>query len=251
MLEKTLMDFGLTKNEAKIYLAALELNQGLASSLAKKTKINRSSAYSIINSLQKKGFMSSYEKRGVRYFQAVDPGIILQWGESKLMTEKEKLAHFSSILPSLYALSKYEEQKYPKVKVFEGIEGVRNIFEDTLKERKEIYTFSYIDKIFTLLGQKYTDNYIEQRKKLGIHVNMISPNSNWFKSYFHKNEDQLRRSKLIPLDKFPLQGEIRIYGAKVSIIAFDQNIPFGLIIENEFITAMFKTIFDYFWNYIK
>ena len=41
MIKQTLLEIGLSGNEADIYLALLELGPSLVSEIAKKTKINR------------------------------------------------------------------------------------------------------------------------------------------------------------------------------------------------------------------
>ena len=51
MQEKVLQEFGLNDKEAKIYLALLKEKSSTASRLAKKTKLNRTTAYLELDNL--------------------------------------------------------------------------------------------------------------------------------------------------------------------------------------------------------
>ena len=78
MLYQQLVECGLTENEAKVFLAAMELGPSLASTLARKTGINRSTVYAVIQTLKHKGLLSSFEKQGITYFSPADPEVLLQ-----------------------------------------------------------------------------------------------------------------------------------------------------------------------------
>ena len=58
----TLKEFGLTSNESKTYLAALELGQTTVQELGKKAKIKRTTVYTTLEGLKQKGEL----KRGIK-----------------------------------------------------------------------------------------------------------------------------------------------------------------------------------------
>ena len=55
--EKTLQEIGLTKNEAKIYIALQKSGSSLVSAIAEETKLNRTHIYDRLNHLIKKGIV--------------------------------------------------------------------------------------------------------------------------------------------------------------------------------------------------
>ena len=57
----------------------------------------------------------------------------------------------------------------------------------------------------------------------------------------------LREMKFINLFR-DLNIEINIYGDKVSIVAFDEKKPTGVLIKNKKISLAMKEIFEYLWR---
>ncbi|MEY4744239.1 MAG: hypothetical protein RL272_184, partial [Candidatus Parcubacteria bacterium] len=70
-LAKELQKIGLSENEAKVYLAGLELGPSTAQMMAAKATVSRPTTYIMIESLIKRGLMSSFQKGKKRYFVCV------------------------------------------------------------------------------------------------------------------------------------------------------------------------------------
>src|SRR3989344_5601969 len=94
MNETFLEDAGLTKTEAKIYLALLELGPSLAGEITKKSGIHRRSVYDAIERLIEKGLVSYMKTNNRKYFEAVKPDRLLD-----ILREKEE--NIKSIIPEL------------------------------------------------------------------------------------------------------------------------------------------------------
>ena len=58
MLEKYLQDIGLNEKESKVYLALLAVDNSSVLDLSKKTELNRSTTYVVLETLAKKGLVS-------------------------------------------------------------------------------------------------------------------------------------------------------------------------------------------------
>ena len=72
MLEQKLTQVGLSVLESKVYSTLIRRSGLLAGTIAKKTNLSRSTVYSILDSLIKKGLISvSYEGR-IKYFITED-----------------------------------------------------------------------------------------------------------------------------------------------------------------------------------
>ena len=67
MKEKILTSLGLTDKEVKIYLASLQLGSSLVQKIANFAKLNRTSAYDLLKSLEQKGFISYTIQSGKRF----------------------------------------------------------------------------------------------------------------------------------------------------------------------------------------
>ncbi len=60
-----LKNAGLSENEAKVYLAALELGETSVYRLAKKSLVKRTTTYLAVETLKEKGLMNSYTSNNV------------------------------------------------------------------------------------------------------------------------------------------------------------------------------------------
>jgi len=86
-MKEELKNFGLTENEARVYLAIVEIGEATTTPIRKKTDIHMSRVYEALNSLVEKGLVSYFLKNNVKHFQASDPKILIH-----LLNEKEREA---------------------------------------------------------------------------------------------------------------------------------------------------------------
>jgi len=134
-IEKALQEYGLDLNESNVYLALIELGSSLASDIALKAKINRVSAYDILERLIKKGLVSYNIQSGKKHYQASNPEELLKRIQSKEKAIKEAL-------PSLISLYSKKAESFPKVEIFYEKDGFKTVLDELLKSKsKEILTF--------------------------------------------------------------------------------------------------------------
>jgi hypothetical protein len=73
------------------------------------------------------------------------------------------------MLPELQSFHNIKGNK-PKIRFYEGKEGLREVYEDTLTGSKQIYSFAS-DDIVGVLGKDWANYYLEKRiKKIFICV---------------------------------------------------------------------------------
>src|SRR3989344_5164290 len=124
-------ELGLTQTEAKVYITLLEAGTSLAGNISSRSKLYRKNVYDALESLSKKGLVSSKFQDKKRYWTASKP----KKNQSNL---KEKLGFFNSMLPELN--EQFNKQR-PKqtTEVYEGLEGVKAFNNLILKEDKSLY----------------------------------------------------------------------------------------------------------------
>ena len=69
---------GLNRNEAKIYLALLDLGEAQAGQISKKAQINRTTTYDSVERLIQRGLVTYVIKANKKVFQPVHPTKILE-----------------------------------------------------------------------------------------------------------------------------------------------------------------------------
>lgn len=240
-----LKKIGLSENEAKVYLALLELGSSTAQKIAQKAELKRPTTYVQLESLMKRGLVTSFEKNTKTLFRSEDPEHLKQVLEKEKEEQKEKAGALEKILPGLGNLYLSAGER-PRVRFFEGIEGLKTIQDEFLKTKEKLVrSVANADDIFGLFPTQ-SENYAPRRVQKGIRSKIIYTSS---KGDFlgESNEKMLRESKFVPLDKFSLSGEMAIYGNNISISEFRKK-PFGVMIESEEIANSFKAIFDLLWE---
>ncbi len=244
LLIKQLMEFGLSEKEAEAYLTLLELEIASVSELAKSANINRSSMYVVLSSLQKKGLVSVSEDKKVQKYIAISPEILLREAESNAKKTEEIKNRISIIIPELKALHKDTKQK-PKIKVFEGKQGIINAFEDTLNNKEKIMRVSSSVKNISEFLPGYFPMYVKRRIELGIKMYGIHPHDKMARQII---KDILRFDKFdeplfISPKKYKFPADMAIYDNKIAYMSLEKN-GLAITIESKEIADVMKSVFD-------
>lgn len=238
-IKAVLEQFGLYGKKADVYLASLELGSATVIEIAKKAGIKRTTGYDILMDLEKDGLVSETAKGKKRLFIGEDPEKI-----KRDLSNKERL--FSEILPQLKSIHNISGTK-PKIRFYEGVEGVKEVYNDTLKYGGEFVAFGSED-VVKILGEHWTIDYIKRRVAKEIRVRAILPHTEYLEKEIQgKDQEQLRTTKLIDRKKYPFSIEIDIYGySKVALLSSKEML--GVIIESTEIYNTMKLIFELLWD---
>ncbi len=238
-IKQVLEQFGLHGKKADVYLAALELGSSSVIEISKKAGIKRTTCYDVLMDLQRDGLIGETSKGKKRLFVGEEPEKI-----QRNLKNKERL--FSEILPQLQSIHNVRGSK-PKIRFYEGKEGLKEVYEDTLKYKNEILGFAS-DDIMKVLGMDWAMGYLKKRKEKGIWAKGIVPGTALLKEKFiSKDIEQLRFTKVIDAKKYPFSIEINMYGHnRVALMSAKEEI--GLIIEGQEIHNTLKLIFELIWD---
>jgi HTH-type transcriptional regulator, sugar sensing transcriptional regulator len=238
-----LIKLGLTDEEAKIYLACLELNGGPVSVIARKAGVHRVSCYHTLENLLKKRLLSQYNKNGVKCFAPEAPEVL-----EELAMEKVATAKF--LLPQIKALSSSSGFR-PKIRFYEGMDGVERVFNESLSTEGEILGYTNLQQVIDSIPSFFT-SYTHKRFKKGIKTRYLSPNTvetvHAIDQFLPQDYDpNLIEMLLVNKDQFPFDNEILIFGNSVGIVSLNQDELLGLIVESATFSQTMKAIFDLAW----
>ncbi len=107
MLNKELEKIGLNKKEAKVYLACLELFESTIGQISRKSGVKRTTVYDVVDSLKKKGLLSSLSKNQRTYYYAENPKKL-----ERSLDEKKQI--LENAMPELMSLANMLDKK-PKI----------------------------------------------------------------------------------------------------------------------------------------
>lgn len=244
-LELELKKLGLSDKEAKVYLALLELSEAPVQKIAGKAKVNRATTYVILESLHKKGAVTTLEKNKKVMFAAESPRTLLSLFKSQEQELRDKQEEFKKILPELEAIFNLAIER-PIVRFFEDIEAVRIIREEIIasgaKVIYDIYSLEYVNQIYSLFSKEENNDFLKKRKELGITIKAIyTSDTGPFKEFQLKGE-----RKFVPKDKFPFSADILIYKNKVALTTLRGKI-ITVIIESKEIADTLRIVFELAW----
>ncbi len=232
---------GLNQKEAKIYLASLELGEATIQEIAKQAGLKRPSLYNLMEGLIKQGLIQPVVRRNRHKFVAADPNDL-----EKLIQRRNEV--LKETLPELKALSNISALTKPRIRLYEGVDGAKVVYQDILNTKKPVKAFSGVKMGYEALGE-FADEYIQERIKNNIPIKLIAPNDFWGRDHQRKDKRSKRETRLIPKDKFPFSMEANIYGNKVNFVGFKKGRIVGVIIENPEIAKTMTSIFDFAWEY--
>lgn len=233
-----LRKLGFTEKEAKIYLACLELGTGTVVQISRKADITRGSTYDVLEEMLEKGFVSKLHKDKHMVFSAIDP-------EALKKRFEDRLRDFEIALPELKGL--FNKISHPKVRYFEGAEGIKRVYEDTLTATTEILNYANSQSIRTFWPD-YDSEYVKLRVRKNILLKGIAPDDNYGKDVKKLDKTCLRETRLMPEKDFHINNEINIYDNKVAITSFGEEL-IGIIIESQEIADTQRGIFKMAWAF--
>ena len=230
-----LQEAGLTKNEALVYKALLDLGPSLAGQISRKTGLHRRTVYDITEMLIKKGLIGYILKNNRRLFEASSP-------EKFLDILKEKENAINEILPTMMDLYTQTHEKQ-ETNFYKGRQGLKTVMEDQLKQgTKEILIIGASQLAYDTL-QFYFKWFDIKRKKKKIKTKIIFNKKG-------KHKIPLSEIKYLP-EKYSSPLAVNIYRDKVAIILWSQENPIAIVIKNPEISEGYKKHFDLLWKVAK
>lgn len=244
---KELRDIGLSEKEAKVYLSSLEIGRATADQLAKHSKIVRSTTYVQIESLMKKGLMSTYEEGKKTFFAPESPEYLKRIFDLKRKEFEAKESELQSFLPEL--IRKFEGAgERPVVRFFSGKEGVTAMRDEALNDLKKgdslLVMYSY-DELFKFYAKEEIYSFSEKREKKGINLKIIYSRIAGKLPLDTRGTNSERR--FMPVEKFSLETDIFIFGDKVGLMAL-RGAVFGVVVESGAIANTMRKLFDISWE---
>ena len=240
-----LESIGLDDKEAQLYLAGLQLGSAPASDYARRATINRITTYNVLELMVQKGYMTTVKKVRAKWYAPVAPEYIA-------LEARKNAEALERAVPELRSLQGAKYRK-PRVRFFEGWEGVRHVYEDTLTAQSELLNFANSAVVRTF-WPNYDEEYVAQRVKRGIHLRGIAPDDAAGRRVHGEDKEKMREIRLVPASDFDFTNEINVYDHKVAICSFDSGMKgesamFGVIIESKEVAETQRQIFEMAWRY--
>jgi len=252
-IAESLEKLGLQDNEAKVYLALLEMGKGTVTEVARAAQMNRTTGYDILERLAMYG-LSSRAGGGTKkkMYAAEPPGRLKQYLENKKTQAERRLENVGDVLSDLQGL--YKKESKPIIKFFEGNKGIKNIYWHTLEAKSTIY--SVLDfSVYLPEYWQFGKDYVKERNKRNVKEHCLVLKNDlgleWYNTIYKNNPANRKITEYRWLNKqFPFipAAEINIYDDVVMglLVKPGENAAFEII--NASFANSLKIIFEMAWQ---
>jgi len=236
-MKNVLVQLGIPDREAEIYLRLIEYGSLRASQLAEALNTPKTTVIESLYFLEEKGLVSRVRRKNSFIFSAEDPEILqvqLEKREKELQTQKELL---KQALPALRTVR--TTNNIPKVKYFEGVDGIIRLYEDTLRAKGEIFAYGSSEDEVQYLPD-YFPQYWDKRVAASIPMTTLMPDTAFNKQHSQKTDTaHLRKSYLFP-QKYRTPLEVDVFDDKVVLMSFKDW--FGVMIESDVVADAMRNL---------
>jgi HTH-type transcriptional regulator, sugar sensing transcriptional regulator len=241
-LENTLVDSGLSENEARVYLAALSLGPATVLAIARTAGIKRTTVYAVVEALKQKGLMNTEVHGFKNLFAAQDPERLLSLLESRKEVVKKAMPDFAG----LYNLKGGEST----IKYYEGLEGIKAVYEDLIKTIRPHENYSIISNQaeWINLDKKFFQDFTERRAKLPINIRALMQDSPAAREYKKFERNYNLQAKFLP-EGTDLITNLVVTPQRVVIHQLISPIT-AIVIENKSVIQMHQQFFELMWKSI-
>ncbi|MEK6920843.1 MAG: helix-turn-helix domain-containing protein [Nanoarchaeota archaeon] len=232
--EQVLLDIGIGKNDARVYLALLRKKTATVVELAEQSTVHRVNVYDALKNLRKLGLVTELQVENKRLFSATNPKNIFN-------IIKEKEVKVNSILPALemhYAL----QQKTCDIQIYETQNAIRKQFVRFVERNAPIYYWGIPKVVLSLIGKDFQEEIHKRRGQ----------QKQWM--YHIYNSDAAERSKYLntlPYTKSRMFSAS--YDSPVATAVCGDELILNLVNDEKVITvsimnkALAKAYESYFW----
>lgn len=237
MIKDILLKIGLSDREAEIYLHLSEYGSLRASQLARDLKLPKTTIIESLYLLEEKGLVSRIKQKNSFIFSAEDPEILLLHLDQKEKEIRTNRALLVKALPSFRTIK--SDKNIPKVRYFEGHDGIIQLYEDSLRSKSDIHAYGSSEDELHYLPD-YFPTYWERRVQAGVPITTLMPDTAINRQHSEKTDaTHLRKTYLFP-EKFRTPLEIDVYDNKVILMSFKEW--FGVMIESEVIASAMSNL---------
>ncbi|MFA6315127.1 MAG: helix-turn-helix domain-containing protein [Candidatus Paceibacterota bacterium] len=245
-LKTALQALGFSEKESSVYISLLELGKGTVSQISRKAGINRTTGYEILDSLINIGVVNLSGKEPKSEYSAEPPKSLIDHLQKMADDAMNRIKKAQEFIPQL--LSVYAVQNRPRIKFYEGTEGLKRVYEDTLTSSEPIRAFATVDDMHNALPNYFPD-YYKRRAGKNISIRAIVPKTQAGDERREHDKEEKREIAFIPSETYYFTPEINIYDNKVMIASWKEKL--GIMIESAEIADAMKKMYELAWNEAK
>ncbi len=244
-LRPLLQELGLKEGEIDLYTHSLALGPVSVAVLAEQLSISPPNVYKLIAQLEAHGLVQfSKRKRYARTFSVESPSVLRSKLEQKRREIGEIAHQFNQVLPDL--LANYHQGDTPtKIRVLDQMDQVREAFRRVYDDGEEIFVFGDMDYYVKAVGEEEYYKSAAERVERGIRAKALlfdGTISRWMRTRPPSEQREVRILK----DAEPFTASFQASTRTAFIM--QPHVPLVLLIEDQFIVQMLRSVFLILWK---
>jgi len=241
-----LRHFGCSEQESEVYIYCLSYGPETIQKMAKGMGKNRTTVYSEVEQLLKKGLLHESRKDKKRYIGSENPNVLyslLQQRENEIGVLKNNLGYAVELLTNL----KPFDARTPTVRLYEGVGGFKKMLEETLSAKNEVLVFTHVKLFSELVDSEYLEKYFKRRSEKEIHTRLIFPPCDFADRVNLKSKEYKIKVRLVPIEDDWKAG-IFSWNDIIAIQSLTEGKLTCTIMDNKDVAHFYrKIIFELLW----
>lgn len=237
-----LIQLGLSRNEAEVYLALVRYRDADAHQLIKETKFHKKIVYDNLQRLIDKGLAAFIIKEGRRVFSLAPPHMLSAYVEEqeREVEQRKKLA--VKLKKEIDSATKYMPEKQ-EAAVYSGIQAVKAFYNEVL-QAEPYYVIGAPQESVEIMGELFWDvHHLKRKEKKQKAYLLLNHSLLAWGSTQKNNYTELRYFK----QDFEPQTEIHIQADVVATIIWTHE-PVVFKIQSESAADSYRRYFDLLWK---
>ncbi|MEK7584458.1 MAG: helix-turn-helix domain-containing protein [Patescibacteria group bacterium] len=237
-----LHELEFSPNEVRVYVALTELGEALASKIAKKANLPRTTVISILNNFAERGFVSAHRYRGASYYWVESPKTVRDIFANKVLIAEQ----LDSLLGGLYR----SEAHFPSAEVYDSRKSVKNFIEKTLVGLKKNSVIRTIDapqmgNYSKVLSDEYQRVLIGLKRKRGVATRTLVPYGTLRAISPRKMREQDIQVRELP-ERLAFTASLWLINDMA--VLFSGKPPFAVAVRHDLIVESLSNLFEHFWR---
>lgn len=240
MNKELLQQLGLSLSQAVTYLKLIETGELTPPQVSKLTGESRTNAYMILQKLEDYGLVEKTKSSKKLKYQPLNPVALERLAEEKRAETSKIENQVKHAMPQMLSYF-YSFTEKPGIRLLQGVEGIKEIYRDTLRTKRDIYFLRTPHEVDTL-GGDYFSLYKQKRAQLGITTYAFTQDTPQARKYaFDDKLNKMVRSWVRPED-YDAPVEVNVYGDKVAFISYGEDVM-GAIVQSPAIAESMRQMF--------
>ena len=237
---------GLTEHEVALYTLSLALGPTSISKLAKHLAISRPNVYKVIAGLEKHGLAKFAEYKHLkRTFTVESPSMILNLLRQKRKVLADLEENVTEEMPRL--LASYHQGELPtSIRIIQGRDQFLNLFRRVIDETQHSSEFFGSVKDFIhFISWAEEKRWIRRRTQKAMRIKVLLLPSKDTDQLKANDIKEMRETRILKV-KSSFITSFQLFANKV--IIWQPKAPLAILIEDEYITKMLRSIFYTLWD---